>query len=59
MMNEYAAAQAHGFNYAHFAIDGNDLVFVVREAYGDTAQWWHEGNYFTMYTVANFRNLIA
>ena len=58
MMNEHAAAQGHGYNYADCRIDGDKLVFAVREACGDTAQWWHEGNYFTLYTVDNFRDLI-
>ena len=58
MMNEELSAQAHGYNYADLIIDGEDIHFVLREASGDDAQWWHEGNFFTFYTVRDFRSLI-
>ena len=58
LMNEQLSAQAHGYNYADFTFDGEDIHFVLREAYGDDAQWWHEGNYCTLYTIRNFRKLV-
>ena len=52
------ASLIDGYNYADLMIDGEDIHFVLREASGDDAQWWHEGNFSTFYTVRDFRSLI-
>ena len=55
MMNEYISMMLHGFQYVNFAIDGDDLVYVVREAMDDSANY-HDNNYFTFYRLENFRS---
>lgn len=57
LMNAYCSSYAHGFQYVDFVIDGNDILYVVREAYG-YANDWHDGNYVTLYTVENFRDML-
>lgn len=58
MMNSTLSAYAHAFQYVDFAISGNQLRLVVREATGYT-NTYHDGKYITMYTVENFRDLIG
>jgi len=50
----------HGFQYADWLIDGEDLVAVVRTAYDDGqggAHNNHDANYMTFHRWAGFRNL--
>jgi len=55
MMNEYVSMMQHAFQYVHFAFDGEDLVYVVREAMDDSANY-HDNNYLTFYRLENFRS---
>ncbi len=57
MMNSVCSAAAHGFQYADFVIDGDNIIMAVREASGNTALY-HDGNYTTFYRIDNFRTLI-
>ena len=58
MMNSTLSAYAHAFQYVDFDLSGDSLRLVVREATGYT-NTYHDGKYITMYTVENFRDLIA
>jgi hypothetical protein len=49
-----------GWNYPFMQIEGNDIVFVLRTAWGDDrgmATRWHNGNNFTFHRISNFRSL--
>jgi hypothetical protein len=49
-----------GWNYPFMQIEGNDIVFVLRTAWGDDrgmATRWHNGNNFTFHRIRNFRSL--
>ncbi len=58
LMTPVLSARAHGFQYVDFAVVGNDLKLVVREATGITNSY-HDGKYISLYTVSDFRNLIS
>ncbi len=58
VMNAFCSARAHAFQYVMWEIDGDDIVFVVREACGFTKHY-HDGKYATFYRFANYRKLIA
>ncbi|HNQ90355.1 MAG TPA: exo-alpha-sialidase [Verrucomicrobiota bacterium] len=50
----------HGFQYADWQFDGDDLIAVVRTAYDDDAGGahnHHDANFLTFHRVANFRRL--
>ena len=55
--NAYVEQFYHAFQYADFVIDGDDIVLVVREA-ADYTSTYHDGNYTTMYTIKNFRDML-
>jgi hypothetical protein len=49
----------HGFQYADWLFDGDDIIAVVRTAYDDTetgADSAHNANYLTFHRFENFRN---
>lgn len=49
----------HGFQYADWQFDGNDLVAVVRVAFDDEsggAATFHDANFLTFQRIANFRS---
>lgn len=51
----------HGFQYADFLFDGDDIIFVSRTAFDDEsggADNCHNANFFTFHRVLNFRALI-
>ncbi len=56
LLNECYAARMHGFQYADFVIDGDDIIMVVREATGYT-NWFHDGKWTTFYRIEDFRDL--
>lgn len=58
VMNEYAGATKHGFQYVDFLIDGKDLIFVVREAMDDS-HCFHNANYLTFYRIQDYARYIA
>ncbi|MGM9625405.1 MAG: hypothetical protein ACI3XM_06815, partial [Eubacteriales bacterium] len=45
-----------GFQYVSFLIDGDDILFLSRTAYGRPANF-HDSNYQTFHKILNFRNL--
>lgn len=47
----------NGFQYVDFILDGNDIKATVRESW-DGAMDWHNANYFTVYTIKDFRKYI-
>ena len=56
-MNASASARAHGFQYVIWDVDGDDMVFVVREAYGNT-KTYHDGGAVTLYRLADYQKLV-
>jgi hypothetical protein len=55
-------AERHGFQYADWHIDGDDLIAVVRTAFDDAqggAANQHDANYLTFHRFAGFRRLTA
>ncbi|MBQ8441451.1 MAG: hypothetical protein IJX19_12375 [Clostridia bacterium] len=57
MMNEYVSMMMHAFQYVHFAFDGDDLIYLVREAMGDSDNY-HDNNYLTFYRLKDFRSYL-
>ncbi len=50
----------HGFHYADFRFDGDDMIAAIRTAYDDGmggAHSQHDANYLLFKRIANFRNL--
>jgi len=50
----------HGFQYADWLFDGNDIIAVVRTAHdeaGAVAHNQHDANYMTFHRIRNFRGL--
>lgn len=45
-----------GFQYVSFLIDGDDILFLSRTAYGKPANF-HDSNYQTFHKILHFRNL--
>lgn len=58
MINFNYSTVSHGYQYADFEIVGDDIVMIVREAFGYTNSW-HDGNYETFYRITNFRDLLS
>lgn len=53
-------AAHHGFQYADWHYDGNDIIAVVRTAFDDStggAHNCHDSNFMTFHRFANFRHL--
>ncbi|MBQ8214271.1 MAG: hypothetical protein IJZ80_09700 [Clostridia bacterium] len=57
VMTPLASGRAHGFQYVMWDYDGEDLIYVVREASGYTKNF-HDGQYVTMYRLKNYRELV-
>lgn len=53
---ELSVAQ-HAFQYADWIVDGNDIVFVVRESKED-AKNFHDSNCLTFYRISNYADLV-
>ena len=52
--------EKHGFQYADWLFEGNDIVAVVRTAYDDGlggAHNNHDANFVTFHRIANFRSV--
>lgn len=48
----------HGFQYADWQFDGNDIIFVCRTAYDDKeggAHTYHDANFLTFHRIKEFR----
>ena len=57
MINNTVSRYAHAFQYVDFVCVENDLLYLVREAIGNTF-WFHDGNYITMYRLCDYAELI-
>ncbi|HUL51086.1 MAG TPA: sialidase family protein [Candidatus Nitrosotalea sp.] len=56
----HSDTERHGFQYADWQFDGDDIVAVVRTAYDDGvggAHSQHDANYLTFHRIRNFRDL--
>ena len=53
----YADPKTHGFQYADFEIEGEDIIFLSRTAING-AQTYHNTNYSTFHRIKNFRKLL-
>lgn len=54
----HADAARHGFQYAEWQLDGDDLIFLSRTAYDDDAggaENYHDANYLTFHRLRGFR----
>ena len=58
MANPVIDGYAHGLQYADFIIDGEDILFVVREAVGYTCSY-HDGNYTAFYRLKDYKQVIG
>jgi len=50
---QHADHEKHGFGYADWQIDGEDIIFLSRTAFG--ANSFHEANYLTFHRIPQFR----
>lgn len=58
VMNSRLSAGSHAFQYVDFAVSGDNLRLIVRETTG-YSNTYHDGKYITLYTVENYRSLLA
>ena len=45
----------HGFQYADWTIENNDIIAAVRTAYGEKTDGSHDANYITFHRIKDFR----
>ncbi len=57
VMNDYISLTRHAFQYVDWTIDGDDLLFTVREAMGDSENY-HNANNLTFYRLENYRAFV-
>ena len=57
VMNAAVSARTHGFQYVIWDTDGDDLIYVVREAVGYT-KCFHDGKYVTLYRLENYKQFV-
>ena len=57
-MNVANSARTHGFQYAHWDFDGDDILYVVREASGEHTNVYHDGTYLTLYKINDYARLV-
>ena len=57
MMNNTLSMYAHAFQYIDFDFVGDDIVFIVREAFGNACNY-HNSNAITLYTLADYASFI-
>ena len=57
VMNAFCSARRHAFQYVVWDFDGEDLLYVVREASGYTKHY-HDGKYVTLYRLKNYRGFV-
>lgn len=55
--NSTLSQTQHGFQYIDWIIEGDDILFVVRESVED-AKNFHDSNYLTFYKIANYADLV-
>ncbi len=59
MMNPVLSVFAHGFQYADFGWDGENIYFVIRENSGEkTYNYHHEANFTTSYVIKNYQKYV-
>ena len=58
VMNARMSEASHAFQYVDFAVSGDCLRLVVRETTG-ASNTYHDGKYITLYTVSDYRALLA
>ncbi len=56
-MNEYVSLTRHGFQYVDWTIAGDDIIFAVREAMGDSVNY-HNANNLTFYRLKNYKEYL-
>lgn len=57
VMNYYLSVSTHAFQYVDWIFDGDDILFVVREAMEDAANF-HDSNYMTFYRIDDYRQYL-
>lgn len=57
VMNPVASSRAHGFQYVTWDVDGDDMVYFVREA-SDYAKTFHDGEFVTLYRLKDYAKLV-
>ena len=58
----YPDIAKHGFQYADWLFDGNDIVLLSRTAYDDNgtgAHNCHDANYMTFHRIKDFRKALT
>ena len=58
VLNSRLSAGSHAFQYVDFAVSGDCLRLIVRETTGES-NTYHDGKYITLYTVNDYRSLLA
>ncbi len=59
MLGTMESMAAHGFQYAEFAIDGDDIVLIVRENSGErTVKYCHDAPAITFYRLSDYKTLL-
>lgn len=57
MLNFDVSMALHGFQYVDWCVDGDDIVFTVRETMGES-QIYHNGYELTFYRISDYKNLL-
>ncbi|MBQ7348202.1 MAG: hypothetical protein IJW55_09605 [Clostridia bacterium] len=57
VMNDYISMTRHGFQYVDWVIDGEDILFAVREAMGESENY-HNANNLTFYRLSDYKELL-
>ena len=57
MMNFDVSMALHAFQYVDWCIDGNDIVFTVRETMGES-EIYHNGYELTFYRISDYKKLL-
>lgn len=57
VMTPMASSRAHGFQYTTWDIDGDDMLYFVREA-SDYARTFHDGEFATLYRLKDYAKLV-
>ena len=59
MLGKLESITAHGFQYVDFVIEGDDILFVVRENSGDrTLKYCHDAPCITFYRFSNYKKVL-
>lgn len=58
VINPAYSAICHGHQYAVWDFDGDDILYIVREA-TDYTRYYHDGKYVSLYRLKNYKQFIA